>query len=121
MKERRKFVRVKSDEEVKYKIVSTDSLSSIEEKILIMEAKSIDIGGGGISIETDEEICPGTFLALEIKFKKISHPIFVLGEVVWCKKIGEKYSLGIKFIRIAENDHYKIFEQILEKIIKENI
>jgi c-di-GMP-binding flagellar brake protein YcgR len=117
VKERRKFVRIKSDAEIKYKVVK--DMNSLTEKEIIMSAKSLDIGGGGICIETSEALKEGTLLALEIKIKKIPHPIFTLGEVVWSKKIGDKYSLGIKFVWIAENDNYKIFNYLIDEIVKD--
>lgn len=120
MKERRKFVRIKSSDEIKYKIVMNEALvDSLSKENVIKSGKSVDIGGGGICIETTEEVKEGTILAIEVKIKELPHPIFALGEVAWIKKIKDKFSVGIKFIRVAENDHYKVFNYVIDKIIKE--
>ena len=60
---------------------------------------TVNISGGGICFETDEEIPKGTMLALELKSKIFPSPIICLAEAVWCKKKEKeaKYDVGAEF------------------------
>ena len=60
---------------------------------------TMNVSGGGICFEADEEIPKGTMLALELKSKIFPSPIIALAETIWCKKKGEevKYDVGVEF------------------------
>jgi len=109
--ERRRFLRVDDVTEISY--------SPIEEEPL-REAKTLDLGGGGIRLISKEEIPPGTTLSL--RFDLPSDPpssISCSGRVAWIEEVTEegetKYQQGITFIDIDEASRQKIIRYTFTK------
>ena len=109
--ERRKFPRIETDLLVKYKVLEED------ERMKFVENK--DISGGGVCLKIDKELKKDTILAMELHFEKANCKIFTIGEVAWNKMTEEgNYETGIKFLKIAEEDYFKLNEIITEEILK---
>lgn len=109
--ERRGFLRVDDVTEISY--------SPIEEEPL-REAKTLDLGGGGIRLISKEEIPPGTTLSL--RFDLPSDPpasISCKGKVAWSEEVTEegetKYQQGITFIDVDEANRQKIIRYTFTK------
>lgn len=62
------------------------TISSREFKKSPYSTYTVNISGGGICFEADEEIPKETMLALELKSKIFPSPIIALAETIWCKK-----------------------------------
>ncbi|MFH1460008.1 MAG: PilZ domain-containing protein [Candidatus Omnitrophota bacterium] len=92
MKERRKFVRVKALDSVKYRIKGEDELFNGQVK---------DLSVVGINIFTEESIDKGIILELELFFVDDKTTIFVDGEVVWhLKNQDNRFTIGVYFINL---------------------
>lgn len=119
-KERRRHVRVDSANGVRYRILAEKVFKESEDK-RPHSASDKNISGGGILIETDEDVPMGALIGLEVKLKKVEFPLFVVGEVVRKEGPDEngKYGVGVKFVRVSENDTLEIFNYMVEKVMKE--
>lgn len=91
---KRNFPRLDEIWDLNYRTVTTkefksDPISSI----------TMNISGGGICFETDEEIPEGTMLVLELKSPIFPTSIIALAKAVWCEKEKkkDKYNLGAQF------------------------
>lgn len=113
-------MRVASQNGVRYRLLAEKVFKESEDK-RPRTASDKNISGGGILIETDEDVPMGALLGLEVKLRQVEFPLFVVGEVV--RKEGPfengKYGVGIKFVRISENDTLEIFNYMVEKVMKE--
>lgn len=117
MKERRKFPRIYENVKVRYKIIKKED-NTFEDKESIKFAEAANISLKGACLETEEKIEDGTFLSLEIKLPIFPHPIFVVGRVIWGKSFEDRFKVGIKFIKIGEEDSFDIFNYVMEKILR---
>jgi len=97
------------------------TISSREFKKSPYSTYTVNISGGGICFEADEEIPKGTMLALELKSKIFPSPIIALAETIWCNKEGEKdkFEVGVEFWWTGWKDsdaQKSLAEYISEKI-----
>lgn len=107
-KERRKFIRLDTTIDIKYKILKMGKKG---------EAVSKNISGEGIRLSVDEEIPPASILLLEMKIPVYPESITAKGIVIWSKKSGiKKFEIGVKFIKINPIVKTKIFKYIYEHI-----
>lgn len=93
MFEKRKFPRLGESWDVDYRAIRTTDL-----KMNVIGSLTVNISGGGIRFESNEEVPKGTMLAVELKSAEFPSPIMALAKTVWCKEkdIG-KYDLGVEF------------------------
>lgn len=123
--ERRKFPRVEFDGEVRYKIFPIkegeriDFLSVLNDKSKFNKIEKKNISGGGICVISDKEIPVKTLILVNMILPEFSHPIFVVGEVMWNRKVDEKFEIGIKFQKIAEEDRFKITSFAIDRVLKD--
>ena len=73
-----------------------------------------DIGGNGVSLESEKPISPSKLLELQLKMPTGFRPITIQGKVVWCKKmpLSPKYRVGIAFGGINEKDRREIIDYV---------
>ncbi len=121
-KERRRHVRVSSGYGVRYALLTEKVFKKDERGKEARKAKDKNISGGGIFIETDEELPIGALLGLEICLNKLKFPLFVVGEVMRIDGPDEKgkFGIGVKFLRISDNDTLEIFNYMVEKVVRES-
>lgn len=119
-KERRRHVRVPSGLGMRYMVLPEKTFKEIPDKHA-RHAKDKNISGGGIFIETDENIPVGALIGLEISLQKSRSPVFAVGEVVRNEGSGKggKYGIGIKFLRLSDNDTLDIFNYMVENVMHE--
>lgn len=113
--EKRGFLRVDDVLKVDY---------SIQDELLHKPAHTIDISGGGIRIETDEDIPLGSRIKLNLDLPTKEEKIACTGYVIWKDIIKDKkkYLCGISFHEIDERDREKIIHYVFLKhygLIKE--
>jgi len=101
MEDRRKFPRLGTIWDMSYKTMSSEEFS-----VNPLSSFTVNISGGGICFETQEEIPEGTVLTIELKSKIFPSSILALGKTVWCRKDEEKdkYDVGIEFWWIGWKD-----------------
>jgi hypothetical protein len=78
-----------------------------------------DISIGGLSFKSALRVHKGAFIHIKIPLVK---PVFeAKGKVVWCRKAGVYYNVGVKFMHIADAFRLRMVEQIchIEKYKKE--
>lgn len=94
MSEKRKFPRLGTVWDVNYRMISSEEFSKNSIKSL-----TVNISGGGICFESEEEIPEGAVLTLELKSSIFPSSIIAIGKSAWCKKEREKdkYEVGIEF------------------------
>ena len=116
MLDKRGFPRLSEIWELDYRTISLR-----EFKMNPHSSYTVNISGGGVCFETDEEIPKGTMLALELKSKIFPSPILSLAETIWCKKESkkDKFDVGVEFWWIGwkdSNAQKSLAEYISKKI-----
>lgn len=92
--DKRKFPRLGKIWDLDYRIISSEEFKGNPLKGL-----TVNISGGGICFEANNDIPKGTMLALELKSTIFPSSIIALGKAIWCHKEGEKdkYEVGAEF------------------------
>lgn len=101
MLDRRKFPRLDEKWDIGYRTITSEEFQDDP-----ISALTVNISGGGICFEADEEIPKGTMLALELKSTAFPSPIIALAKASWCKKERkkEKYEVGAEFWWVGWQD-----------------
>ena len=100
-KESRKFIRHEADLPIE---ISLENLVAHKREYLN------DIGFGGLSFKAKEEVEVGTLINIKIPLLK---PMFeAVGKVIWCRKEGDVYFVGVKFTAPADGFKMRMLEQI---------
>ena len=94
MKDNREFLRLSEVWDLNYKIVTLDDI-----KKSTINSLTVNISGGGVCFEANEEIPPGVMLVLELESKHFPSPIISLAKSIWCKKAQKKdiFDVGVQF------------------------
>jgi len=98
---RRKFPRLKEGWRLEYRVM--DSAQFERDPVSTL---AVNISGGGICIETVDEIEPGSMLAVDLHSPAFDSPILALARAVWCKKklFSDKYEVGAEFWWVGWSD-----------------
>ncbi|NIR31576.1 MAG: PilZ domain-containing protein [Gammaproteobacteria bacterium] len=103
-RERRKSHRVRRDERVLVKIVS----SSVEDLAgKIARCTTHDISQDGVCLQFEEPVPVGSTLDLRINVHDRSGAFILSGRVVWCREEGTNervYAAGVEFQREGSDD-----------------
>jgi len=116
MLEGRKFPRLNETWDLDYRIITSEEFRAAP-----ISSFTVNISGGGVCFEANEEISKGTILALELKSTAFSASIIALAKTTWCKKKGknDKYDVGAEFWWIGWEDNdaqQSLAEYIIKKI-----
>jgi Tfp pilus assembly protein PilZ len=65
---------------------------------------SIQFGGGGIILDSENQLLVGDTIELKLFIKEEATAIFCFAEVIACKPVEDKYHVFIIFTRIREED-----------------
>lgn len=107
--ERRKYMRLQANVEVKYMIIGKPGTINVFSK---------NISAGGLCITAGEQITNNTPLQLEIKIPDLKDPIRAIARVVWQKKFAERpegdFTTGIEFTGISDFDRFNINRYVTE-------
>ena len=98
---RRRFPRLKEGWALDYRVMDTTQFERDPVSTL-----AVNISGGGICLESKEEIEPGHMLALDLHSPAFDSPILALARVVWCKKklFSDRYEIGAEFWWVGWRD-----------------
>lgn len=66
--------------------------------------ESVEFGGGGITIRSEEEMKVGSSYELKVFLESEASAIFCYGEVISCVSNEEQYNVSFIFTRIREQD-----------------
>ena len=102
--DRREYLRFNVNLDVQYRIL--ESLKPY--KISLSE----DASEKGIKMNLGEYIAPDTRLELIIKLPGESHPIMVIGRVVWVKKdlFNRFFTTGIHIMHVDEKNRQRFYQ-----------
>jgi len=116
MIDKRKYPRLGKIWNVDYRIIRSEEFQANP-----LRSFTLNISGGGLCFETDEEIPEGTMLALELKSTIFPSSIIALAKTIWCKKESEKnkYEVGAEFWWTGwkSNDAQKAVAEYISKQI----
>jgi hypothetical protein len=97
----REYIRHPSDIPIQYRLV--DIVAHSKEYLR-------DVSRGGLSFRSLVRIEPGTIISIEIPLVR---PVFETRSiVVWCKKDGNEYNVGVKFVDAGSEFRMRMVEQI---------
>lgn len=105
VEERRKFVRVKKEIAVAYKVVATNA--NPRPGILEGEAplKSANVSPGGMCLMVDKEFPVGTVLEVTLSFEDVQDKVVALSRVIWSKRedsSGGNFLVGLEYNAIRD-------------------
>jgi c-di-GMP-binding flagellar brake protein YcgR len=102
--DRRKYRRVNVNIPVKYRVISSDDISSVER--LSRNSKCVNISRGGMQIVTEEEWEANDEKLIEAEFIMSGRKIRLIAHVVWAgyDSAVKKYRAGMEFIVIKSGD-----------------
>lgn len=103
-KEKRKYARldIRSDINLSVMDVSKETATAMR-----MKAVGEDIAVHGVRFATDRKLKKDDIVSMEIFLPDNDSPIYVEGEVRWCKKkedAKKKYDVGINFLTFDEDN-----------------
>jgi c-di-GMP-binding flagellar brake protein YcgR len=112
MEEKRRFVRLDTPIQVKYRISSKSNIQN--------NSVGKDISVGGVRMLIGEKMIPGTQIDLEINIPDYDKIIYATGEIVWQDETLMKnevtHETGLKFVKIASEDREKIGKYIYKEL-----
>jgi len=118
MFDKRKFPRLGEIWELDYRTIGLEEFKKDP-----LNSCTVNISGGGIRFEADEEIPKGTMLALELRSAIFPSTIIGIGKTIWCKmgRREDKYDIGIEFWWTGwrDNDAQKALSEYISKKIPE--
>lgn len=112
--EKRRYIRLPFETEVKYKI-DGDKSGVLE------TAKSNNISPEGLCLTLKKPIRKGAKLYIEITIEELP-PFSIKGDVMWAKNInahGEKTMAGIKILDISNNEKGRFLLELCDKMVNE--
>jgi c-di-GMP-binding flagellar brake protein YcgR len=107
--ERRRFPRVGKRIHVRAKVVD----SSAPE----LRAETLDVSTGGVSIQTNRDVDPGTFLSLTMEGIAPQLVFEVRGRVAWCNAItpAKTYEAGVELLGLTRSKLEKLLALICDE------
>jgi hypothetical protein len=91
--------------------------STQQESILI--CNSVEISANGVRVCVDDELETGAILQLGIELPELDQPLYVVGEVRWCKPAqgpDQGYYAGFKLLESQGTD-YEIWFSLVEEMV----
>lgn len=99
----RNFIRHSSDIPIEVTIESNDSSNTLQTR---------NVSHGGISFASSNALRTGTMITIRIP--SISKIFKIEGQVAWCKKHKDEYSVGIEFLDATQIFTARMVEQICQ-------
>jgi len=97
---RRKFPRLSRKFKISYKMVDQEKFDNDP-----ISSLALNISGGGVCFEADENLQQGALVALDIHSHDFDAPILALAKVMWCKPRGSRYQVGAEFWWVGWGDN----------------
>ena len=104
--EKRKYARLEIRSKVNFSIVETSKDQKSSKRF---RGIGKNIGVEGILFASNQELKAGTLLDMEIFLPDKADPVYIAGEVRWCRTVKktkvktENYDIGVKFLNIDKN------------------
>ena len=100
------------------RVISSEILSSSNTSAIAVahNTKSVNLSGGGLSLEAPEPIAIGATLIMDMVLLPSHEPMRIFGKVVHCDEIDrEHYELGIEFSDIRNQDRERLIRHTLQR------
>jgi hypothetical protein len=95
----RKFPRLHENWKITYRVLEKEEISKGS-----LNNLTVNISGGGVCFQSENEIATNTTLAIEIDSEEFQSPIMALARVVWCNTLNQAYEIGAEFLWIGWKD-----------------
>ena len=95
----RKFPRITEGWKITYRILEKETIPKEP-----FNNFTVNISGGGICFQSEDEVAPNTTLAIEMDSEEFPSPVMALARVVWCKPADQGYEIGAEFWWIGWKD-----------------
>ena len=115
-KEQRRHPRLDERSTIFIEVLASSEQGKEQESILI--CNSIEISAGGLRVCVDEKFESGAILQLGIELPELEEPLYVVGEVRWCKPASQPnqgYYVGFKLLDSKDTD-YEIWNELLKEL-----
>ena len=110
MVEKRKFIRLKIQLKVIYKVIKKHKRQKTHSSVIY------DISGGGFKIKAKEHLRMGDLLDAEIEIPHLAEPVHAVAEVVWftsgSNPAAEGHDAGLRFRDIDPRDLHRVLEYV---------
>jgi len=116
--EKRKYARLELISKINFTIIETTNEEQITKRF---KGIGKNIGVEGLLFTSNKELKLETILSLEIFLPYVIDPIYIDGEVRWCKKTNDKnFDIGIKFTSIDKNHVLLLIKCVCGKLTEED-
>ena len=99
MTDERKFPRITEGWKITYR--------KLENETILNESfnnYTVNISGGGICFQSENEVVPNTTVAIEMDSEEFPSPVMALARVVWSKPAEQGYEIGAEFWWVGWKD-----------------
>lgn len=104
MRERRTYVRVLSELQLRYAVVEGEKAEKTSTR---------DVSGGGLRLVMNEKPRKGDIVAIEVDVPARSRAVSAKAEIVWVSKVeNDLWEAGINFTEIAAGDRATILRHV---------
>ncbi len=113
-KEDREQPRIDERSTIFIETVAASDISAQQESILI--CNSVEMSTNGLRVCVDDELEVGTLLQLGIQLPELEQPLYVVGDVRWCKPAHAPdtgYYVGFKLLESDSTD-FEIWSELLQ-------
>jgi hypothetical protein len=118
MMEKRKYERIPDGARVVYKVMGVKGEH---------QTPALDMGTGGLRLNLQEKLDPGTLLELSISLPDDKEPFFGLVKAVWQNPSASKdkngltvYETGIEFMKVGLENRRRIVKYVTDYAKKNN-
>jgi hypothetical protein len=116
-KDKRAQPRLEEHSTIFIETLAASDTHSQQEAIVI--CNSLEISASGIRVWVDNELEAGAILQLGIELPELEQPLYVVGEVRWCKPAPESkngYYAGFKLLE-SDGTDYEIWRQLIGEMV----
>lgn len=118
--QKRRYLRKESRFYATYSIVEIEVNSSGKKNLKVIppeyDGTVFDIGGGGFAIEVATKIAVKKLIKVSIFIGRQS--VKAIAEIVRFERVGEKYHMHARFVKISPEEQNIIYEYVYSKLIK---
>lgn len=102
MLKKRKFPRIGENWLLKFRVIEKQVMQGSP-----LDSMALNVSGGGVCFSSQQEVKPGSLLALEIQAPGFDMPMIAMAKAVWCKKrrLENAFELGCEFWWVGWKDN----------------
>ena len=101
MSHRRRYIRHPSDIPIEFSAAAGEPVT---------RARAHDVSFQGLAFQADRYAAPGT--VIDLRIPTVSPAFETRGVVVWCRRLRERFEVGVRFLESADAYKARMVEQI---------